>query len=88
MQTDESGAPWPYEAVDLREREQAKPSWECPEGICVCQPPATPTDIDSHDGHYVLHPDYSDYVPVGRVDHYNHIHAQLGPTRYPSARRR
>ena len=55
-------------------------------------PADVPTDIDSPDGHFIIHPDYSDYVrggpDAGRLAHVNHIHAQLGPTRYAAMRRR
>jgi hypothetical protein len=37
MQTDESGAPWPYDTLEhppLGPTHQ--PTWEGPEGICIC----------------------------------------------------
>jgi len=38
MQTDESGAPWPYEHLDVDTREPGTPTWECPGGECECHP--------------------------------------------------
>ena len=37
MKVDESGAPWPYEDIEPAEQ-GSDPSWECPEGICTCEP--------------------------------------------------
>jgi hypothetical protein len=55
------------------------------------QPIPPPTPIDSHDGHFLIHPDYSSpdtpNADDGRNAHSNHIHAQLGPTRYARPRR-
>ena len=37
MQVDETGAPWPYDALEPPTRQPPnEPTWECPEGICVC----------------------------------------------------
>ena len=44
MRTDESGAPWPYEPCELRVLERDRPTWECPEGICVCHREREPED--------------------------------------------
>lgn len=54
-------------------------------------PPAnTPTPLDDRTGHFILHPDYGRInhgltasgkkKQNGREAHFNHIHAQLGPT--------
>jgi hypothetical protein len=40
MSTDD--APWPYKALD-RGRQVPKPTWDCPEGICVCDSHAEAT---------------------------------------------
>jgi hypothetical protein len=49
------------------------------------------TPIDSHDGNFVLHPDYPKPnlagAKNGRQAHVNHHHFQLGPTKYPSGAR-
>ena len=49
-----------------------------------------PTEIDGHDGHYIIHPDYAETGGgrSGRLAHNNHFHAQLGLTHYTSSRRR
>jgi hypothetical protein len=50
----------------------------------------TPTPIDNHDGHFILHPDYPKPNPTGlkngRQAHVNHLHFQVGPTNYPAVR--
>jgi len=47
-------------------------------------PANVPTPIDSPHGHFVLHPDYGEVnsggKSNGRQAHFNHFHAQLGPT--------
>lgn len=49
----------------------------------------TRTPIDSHDGNFILHPDYpKPNLPTkknGRQAHVNHHHFQLGPTNYKDA---
>jgi hypothetical protein len=48
------------------------------------------TPIDSHSGHFILHPDYpkpnAAGAKNGRQAHVNHLHFQLGPTDYPAVR--
>jgi hypothetical protein len=36
MNSDPSGAPWPYETVDPQKEMGREPSWACPEGFCEC----------------------------------------------------
>ena len=49
MQTDETGAPWPYEKLETREKlPPGEPTWECPEGICVCHPREQPLEPVQH----------------------------------------
>jgi hypothetical protein len=43
----------------------------------------TPTEIDSHEAHFIIHPDYSSpnspgNESDGRQAHQNHLHLQLG----------
>jgi len=52
----------------------------------------TPTPIDSHAGHFILHPDYPHpnnppNAHNGRGAHINHLHFQLGPTFYSAGPR-
>ncbi|MCA9621719.1 MAG: hypothetical protein KC731_22000, partial [Myxococcales bacterium] len=54
-------------------------------------PPDVPTELDGHDGHFIIHPDYAEPnasagAKSGREAHNNHLHAQLGKTNYPAAR--
>lgn len=54
--------------------------------------PDVPTELDGHDGHFIIHPDYAEPnasagPKSGREAHNNHLHAQLGPTNYATARR-
>jgi hypothetical protein len=48
------------------------------------------TPIDSHRGHFILHPDYpkpnAPGAKNGRQAHVDHLHFQLGPTYFPSVR--
>jgi hypothetical protein len=48
VQTDESGAPWPYEAVEPAQRDPGKPTWECPGGSCDCHPPEGEAERHDH----------------------------------------
>jgi hypothetical protein len=36
MKVDESGAPWPYDAVEPADDDPGVPTWECPGGLCEC----------------------------------------------------
>ena len=38
MKVDESGAPWPYDAVEAEDEDAGVPTWECPGGLCECHP--------------------------------------------------
>lgn len=53
-------------------------------------PAETQTPIDSHAGHFILHPDYpkpnAAGAKNGRQAHVNHLHFQLGATFYSSPR--
>jgi hypothetical protein len=52
--------------------------------------PEAQTPIDSHTGHFILHPDYpkpnAAGAKNGRQAHVNHLHFQLGPTSYSGPR--
>ena len=49
-----------------------------------------PTPIDSHAGHFILHPDYprpnAAGAKNGRQAHVNHLHFQLGATHHSGPR--
>lgn len=53
-------------------------------------PAEVPTPIDSHRGHFILHPDYPKPNPPaaknGRQAHVNHLHFQVGSTNFPAPR--
>ena len=38
MKVDESGAPWPYDAVEAEDEDAGVPTWKCPGGLCECHP--------------------------------------------------
>jgi hypothetical protein len=52
--------------------------------------PDVQTPIDSHIGHFILHPDYpkpnAPGAKNGRQAHINHLHFQVGPTSFPAPR--
>jgi N-acetyl-anhydromuramyl-L-alanine amidase AmpD len=57
----EEGLPWPYPTP--RHTEPSKPSWDCPEGTCVCHP-STGTEAELF--HVSLFDEHAVRLPKGR----------------------